>query len=148
MTIAQAERFYEQDTKDYEIEKNKDFLNWLKASIKDGYHCFMETEELQELINNIVNWYEIKYPEREFWRYYHERTDDGHPWQLFAADFNFCNLLLYAHPSAEKARQGDPADALWQPQQRTAARGAHRRERKPRRHGVRQPYEGGIFLSQ
>ena len=65
MTIAQAERFYEKDTKDYEIEKNKDFLNWLKASIKDGYHCFMETEELQELINNIVNWYEIKYPERE-----------------------------------------------------------------------------------
>ncbi len=65
MTIAQAERFYEQDTKDYEIEKNKDFLNWLKASIKDGYHCFIETEELQELINNIVNWYEIKYPERE-----------------------------------------------------------------------------------
>lgn len=65
MTIAQTERFYEQDTKDYEIEKNKDFLNWLKASIRDGYHCFMETEELQELINNIVNWYEIKYPERE-----------------------------------------------------------------------------------
>lgn len=65
MTIAQAERFYEQDTKDYEIEKNKDFLNWLRASIKDGYHCFMETEELQELINSIVNWYEIKYPERE-----------------------------------------------------------------------------------
>lgn len=65
MTIAQAERFYEQDTKDYEIEKNKDFLNWLRASIEDGYHCFMETEELQELINSIVNWYEIKYPERE-----------------------------------------------------------------------------------
>lgn len=65
MTIAQAERFYEQDTKDYEIEKNRDFLTWLKASIKDGYHCFMKTEELQELIDNIVNWYEIKYPERE-----------------------------------------------------------------------------------
>ena len=65
MTIAQEERFYEQDTKDYEIEKNKDFLNWLRASIEDGYHCFMETEELQELINSIVNWYEIKYPERE-----------------------------------------------------------------------------------
>ena len=65
MTIAQAERFYEQDTKDYEIEKNKDFLTWLKTSIKDGYHCFIKTEELQELINSIVNWYEIKYPERE-----------------------------------------------------------------------------------
>ncbi len=65
MTIAQAERFYEQDTKDYEIEKNKDFLIWLKTSIKDGYYCFIKTEELQELIDNIVNWYEIKYPERE-----------------------------------------------------------------------------------
>ena len=65
MTIAQAERFYGQDTKDYEIEKNKDFLTWLKTSIKDGYHCFIETEELQELIDSIVNWYEIKYPERE-----------------------------------------------------------------------------------
>ena len=65
MTIAQAERFYEQDTKDYEIEKNKDFLNWLRSSIKDGYHCFIKTEELQELIDSIVNWYEIKYPERE-----------------------------------------------------------------------------------
>jgi hypothetical protein len=30
MTIAQAERLYEQDKKEYEIEMNKDFLNWLK----------------------------------------------------------------------------------------------------------------------
>ena len=65
MTFAQEERFYGQDTKDYEIEKNKDFLTWLKTSIKDGYHCFIKTEELQELIDSIVNWYEIKYPERE-----------------------------------------------------------------------------------
>ncbi len=65
MTIAQAERFYKQDTKDYEIEKNKVFLTWLKISIKSGYHCFIKGEELQELIDNIVNWYEIKYPERE-----------------------------------------------------------------------------------
>ena len=47
MTVAQAERFYWQDTKEYEIEKNKDFLTWLKTSIKDGYHCFIKTEELQ-----------------------------------------------------------------------------------------------------
>ena len=30
MTIAEAERFYEQDTKKYEVEKNKEFLKWLK----------------------------------------------------------------------------------------------------------------------
>ena len=65
MTIAQAERFYKQDTKDYEIENNKEFLNWLKKAICYGYHCYIEPEELQELIDNIVKWYEIKYPERE-----------------------------------------------------------------------------------
>ena len=65
MTIAEAERFYGQDKKDYEIENNKEFLTWLKTSIKDGYHCFIKPEELQELIDSIVNWYEIKYPERE-----------------------------------------------------------------------------------
>lgn len=65
MTIAEAERFYEQDTKKYEVEKNKEFLKWLKDSINGGYNSFIEINELQELINNIVNWYEIKYPERE-----------------------------------------------------------------------------------
>ena len=65
MTIAQAERLYEQDKKEYEIEMNKDFLNWLKNLISDGYHCYIKIEELQELIDNIVRWYEIKYPERE-----------------------------------------------------------------------------------
>ncbi len=38
MTIAEAERFYKQDTKNYEIEKNIDFLNWLKISIANGYN--------------------------------------------------------------------------------------------------------------
>ena len=65
MTIAQAERFYETDTKEYEIEKNKEFLNWLENSISNGYYCYIGLEELQELIDNIVKWYEIKYPERE-----------------------------------------------------------------------------------
>lgn len=65
MTIIEAERFYNQDTKSYELEKNKEFLAWLEASIKDGYQPFIKIRELQELIDNIVTWYEIKYPERE-----------------------------------------------------------------------------------
>lgn len=65
MTIAEADRFYEQDSKSYEIEKNKEFLGWLKDSVYNGYHCYMGTDDLQRLVNNIVNWYEIKYPERE-----------------------------------------------------------------------------------
>ena len=42
MTIAEAERFYEQDTKKYEVEKNKEFLKWLKDSINGGYNSFMK----------------------------------------------------------------------------------------------------------
>lgn len=65
MTIAEAERFYNQDTKKYDIENNKEFLKWLKTTLDSGYHCFIEIDELQELIDNIVKWYELKYPERE-----------------------------------------------------------------------------------
>lgn len=65
MTIAEAQRFYEQDLHLYELSKNKGFLSWLKGKISRGYHCFIEIDELQELINNITTWYEMKYPERE-----------------------------------------------------------------------------------
>ncbi len=65
MTIAEAERFYKQDEHLYELAKNKEFLGWLKDKIANGYHCFIEVDELQELINNITTWYEMKYPERE-----------------------------------------------------------------------------------
>lgn len=65
MTIAEAERFYKQDTQKYDISKNKELLTWLKEAIKNGYHSFIDIECLQELIDNIVYWYEMKYPERE-----------------------------------------------------------------------------------
>jgi len=65
MTIAQAQRFYEQDTKKYDVSKNKELLSWLRDSIKNGYHSFTDIDCLQELIDNIVYWYEMKYPERE-----------------------------------------------------------------------------------
>lgn len=65
MTTAQVERFYKQDIKKYDISKNKELLIWLKEAIRNGYHPFIEIEYLQELIDNIVYWYEMKYPERE-----------------------------------------------------------------------------------
>lgn len=65
MTILQAERFYEQDSKKYEVLENKEFLSWLKNSIKNGYHPFIDIGGLQNLVDDITNWYEIKYPERE-----------------------------------------------------------------------------------
>lgn len=64
MTIAQVERFYEQDKKKYDVSKNRELLIWLKDVIEKGYSLFMKEEDLQGFIDNIVNWYELKYPER------------------------------------------------------------------------------------
>lgn len=65
MTIAQAKSFYAQDKKKYDVLKNKELLTWLNNAIKNGYHSFTNIEDLQSLIDNIVCWYEIKYPDRE-----------------------------------------------------------------------------------
>ena len=65
MTIFEAQNFYKQDLKKYELNKNAEFLNWLNNLIENGYSCYISVNELQELINNITYWYEIKYPNRE-----------------------------------------------------------------------------------
>lgn len=65
MTIDQAERFYKNDDKKYSISKNKELLIWLKKSINNGYNLFFSIDDLQKLVDNLTNWYEIKYPERE-----------------------------------------------------------------------------------
>ena len=72
MTTAEAQKFYEQDLKKYDISKNKELLTWLKELCENGYHSFINIEQLQELIDNIVYWYEIKYPECEM-EYYEKR---------------------------------------------------------------------------
>ena len=34
MTISEAENFYKQDNKDYDLSNNKGFLKWLKTEIE------------------------------------------------------------------------------------------------------------------
>lgn len=65
MTIKEAENFYKQDKYKYELKKNYEFLNWYEEKIDEGYKPLMNISELQDLINKIVIWYEIKYPEKE-----------------------------------------------------------------------------------
>lgn len=65
MSTHKVEEFRKQDKKEYEIEKNKIFLQWLSKQIKAGYHLDLEIKDLQTIINKIANWYEIKLPERE-----------------------------------------------------------------------------------
>ena len=75
MTIEEARNFYIQDNKLYELNTNQDFLNYLDTITKLGYND-LELEELQELINYIVNWYEIKYPDKEL-AYYNGIKDSN-----------------------------------------------------------------------
>ena len=66
MIISEAKKFHLHDKKKYDINNNKELLKWLKDKIKNGYHILMDVDKLQELIDNIVLWYELKYPNREF----------------------------------------------------------------------------------
>lgn len=65
MTIQELTNFYKQDNNLYELNTNENFLKYLNTKIKKGYNFNFTIEELQELIDYIVNWYEIKYPEKE-----------------------------------------------------------------------------------
>ena len=66
MTIAEANVFYNMDKEKYNLSTNKEFLKWYSDQCKNGYSACIEINEMQELIDNIVIWYEIKYPNREF----------------------------------------------------------------------------------
>lgn len=60
--IAKEKRFYEQDEEKYEVKKNKEFLSWYNSIIKNGYKKYLDLDQIQNVIDTIVNWYEIKYP--------------------------------------------------------------------------------------
>lgn len=69
MTIKEAINFYNNNKKEYVLNKNKEFLKWYNNEIKNGYHPFAEISHLQNVIDIITSWYEFKYPERELERY-------------------------------------------------------------------------------
>lgn len=93
MTIAEAQRFYEGDLKKYDISKNQELLTWLNESINNGYYPYTDTECLQELIDNIVSWYEIKYPEREMKFYEGIRYYDFENMKTLSKVMNISQLM-------------------------------------------------------
>ena len=87
MTIKEVENFYKLDKKEYNLTTKNIILNWiidiiekeklkvknikypedsiyaLKNTIKGIYNSIEDVKELQELIDFLTIWYEIKYPE-------------------------------------------------------------------------------------
>ena len=64
MNIKQLKKFYKEDGEKYIITRNKNILCWIKNRCSDGYNPCIDIKNLQSLIDNLTNWYEIKYPDR------------------------------------------------------------------------------------
>lgn len=62
MTIAEAENFYNQDEQKYILNKNKKILNFINEKNKEGITIGLNIEQMQQIIDNIVLFFEFKYP--------------------------------------------------------------------------------------
>ncbi len=66
MTKDELKKFYKQDEKLYDLNENKKFLYMFNHLLDEGYELFIGIDEMQDMIDTIFNWYEMKFPEREF----------------------------------------------------------------------------------
>lgn len=94
MTIAEVKNFYKLDAKKYDIDNNKDFLAWINNKIAEGYKSSIHYENIQNLIDKIVNWYEFKYPEREMNYFNSSINPDNADIKKLSDDMNIRQLLL------------------------------------------------------
>ena len=87
MTKEELKNFYDEDLKKYDLNENINFKVMFNRLIDDGYDLFVGIDEMQDLIDRLFAWYEIKYPEREFDFY------DGKVMQDFAMKKELSDLM-------------------------------------------------------
>ena len=96
MTKEELKNFYSEDEKLYDLNENKKFLYMFNHLIDEGYELFIGIDEMQDMIDRLAAWYEIKFPEREFDFY------DG----KIVQDFAFKNRTeIVAYAAWRKARR-------------------------------------------
>lgn len=66
MTNSEMSKFYKQGFQNYDLDNYCDIDRYLEALEETGYDSYLNIRDLESLIDSIVIWYEIKYPEREF----------------------------------------------------------------------------------
>lgn len=66
MTKEELKNFYNNDLKKYDLKENTYFKVMFNRLLDEGYDLFIGLDEMQDLIDRLFTWYEIKYPEREF----------------------------------------------------------------------------------
>ncbi len=66
MTKEKLKNFYNNDLKKYDLKENTYFKVMFNRLLDEEYDLFIGLDEMQDLIDRLFTWYEIKYPEREF----------------------------------------------------------------------------------
>lgn len=64
MTGFEMDNFYQLDKKEYILENNLEFMKWYSCFVKEGFQSILNLEQMQNLIEEIANFFEIKYPNR------------------------------------------------------------------------------------
>lgn len=62
MTGLEIENFYKLNEEKYILEKNKEFIELYKNMLKKDLHPMLDLSQMQQLIYDIVSFYEFKYP--------------------------------------------------------------------------------------
>lgn len=62
MTGLEFENFFLLDKRKYILEENEEFLKWYSEKEKQGFKSIISIEQMQDLINKVVLFYEFKYP--------------------------------------------------------------------------------------
>jgi len=66
MTGLEYENFCKADDRRYILKENNEFMDWYLNMKKQGFSSIIDINQMQNLINNIVMFYEFKYPSEMF----------------------------------------------------------------------------------
>ena len=106
MTNGELKNFYSEDEKLYDLNENKKFLYMFNQLIDEGYELFIGIDEMQDMIDRIVSWYEIKYPEREFDFYDGKMTSDFSKFKELSGVMDIKQLFFRLTDNQQKLLEG------------------------------------------
>ena len=106
MTKEELKNFYNEDEKLYDLNENKKFLYMFNHLIDEGYEVFIGIDEMQDMIDRLAAWYEIKFPEREFDFYDGKMTSDFSKFKELSDVMDIKQLFFRLTDNQQKLLEG------------------------------------------
>lgn len=106
MTKEELKNFYSEDERLYDLNENKKFLYMFNHLIDEGYDLFIGIDEMQDMIDTIAAWYEIKFPEREFDFYDGKMTTDFSKFKELSDVMDIKQLFFRLTDNQQKLLEG------------------------------------------